>query len=276
MATRLSRAAERPLEDVRYELERGVAWITIARPERYNAFRGQTVDELLHCFKLAWADGDVGVVVLTGEGDRAFCAGGDQKQRAETGDYGPTDYGLFQVEQLHRIIRAIPKPVIAAVNGVAIGGGHVLHVLADITIAADHAIFGQNGPRVGSFDAGFGTSYLARVVGEKRAREIWFLCRRYDAATAERWGLVNRVVPLAELRAEVRRWADEILALSPTSLRFLKQSFNADSEHIAGVGSLAFSGLHQFVDSAEAREGVEAFATKREPDFAPFRASVSA
>ena len=276
MATRLSRAAERPLEDVRYELERGVAWITIARPERYNAFRGQTVDELLHCFKLAWADGDVGVVVLTGEGDRAFCAGGDQKQRAETGDYGPTDYGLFEVEQLHRIIRAIPKPVLAAVNGVAIGGGHVLHVLADITIAADHAIFGQNGPRVGSFDAGFGTSYLARVVGEKRAREIWFLCRRYDAATADRWGLVNRVVPLAELRAEVRRWADEILALSPTSLRFLKQSFNADSEHIAGVGSLAFSGLHQFVDSAEAREGVEAFAAKREPDFAPFRASVSA
>ena len=276
MATRFSRAAERPLEDVRYELERGVAWITIARPERYNAFRGQTVDELLHCFKLAWADGDVGVVVLTGEGDRAFCAGGDQKQRAETGDYGPTDYGLFEVEQLHRIIRAIPKPVIAAVNGAAIGGGHVLHVLADITIAADHAIFGQNGPRVGSFDAGFGTSYLARVVGEKRAREIWFLCRRYDAATADRWGLVNRVVPLAELRAEVRRWADEILALSPTSLRFLKQSFNADSEHIAGVGSLAFSALHQFVDSEEAREGVEAFAAKREPDFAPFRASVSA
>ena len=134
MATRLSRAAERPLEDVRYELERGVAWITIARPERYNAFRGQTVDELLHCFKLAWADAEVGVAVLTGEGERAFCVGGDQKQRAETGDYGPTAYGLFEVEQLHRIIRAIPKPVIAAVNGFAIGGGHVLHVLADITI----------------------------------------------------------------------------------------------------------------------------------------------
>jgi 2-ketocyclohexanecarboxyl-CoA hydrolase len=276
MTSTAARAAERPLDDVHYEVERGVAWITIARPERYNAFRGQTVDELLHCFKLAWADAGVGVVVLTGEGDRAFCAGGDQKQRAETGDYGPTDYGLFEVEQLHRIIRAIPKPVIAAVNGVAVGGGHVLHVLADLTIAAEHAIFGQNGPRVGSFDAGFGTSYLARVVGEKRAREIWFLCRRYDAATAERWGLVNRVVPLAQLRAEVRRWADEILALSPTSLRFLKQSFNADSEHIAGVGSLAFSGLHQFVDSAEAREGVEAFAAKREPDFAPFRAAVSA
>jgi naphthoate synthase len=276
MTSTAARAAERPLDDVRYEVERGVAWITIARPERYNAFRGQTVDELLHCFKLAWADAGVGVVVLTGEGEEAFCAGGDQKQRAETGDYGPTDYGLFEVEQLHRIIRAIPKPVIAAVNGVAVGGGHVLHVLADITIAAEHAIFGQNGPRVGSFDAGFGTSYLARVVGEKRAREVWFLCRRYDAATAERWGLVNRVVPLAELRAEVRRWADEMLALSPTSLRFLKQSFNADSEHIAGVGSLAFSGLHQFVDSAEAREGVEAFAAKRQPDFAPFRAAVSA
>jgi naphthoate synthase len=276
MTTSPSRAAARPLDDVRYETERGVAWITIARPDRYNAFRGQTVDELVHCFKLAWADGQVGVVVLTGEGERAFCAGGDQKQRAETGDYGPTDYGLFEVEQLHRIIRAIPKPVIAAVNGVAIGGGHVLHVLADITIAADHAIFGQNGPRVGSFDAGFGTSYLARVVGEKRAREIWFLCRRYDAETAERWGLVNRVVPLAELRDEVRRWADEILALSPTALRFLKQSFNADSEHIAGVGSLAFSGLHQFVDSDEAREGVQAFAAKRTPDFAPFRAEVSA
>ena len=271
----MSNAAQRELEDVRYEVEDGVAWIEIARPERYNAFRGQTVDELIHCFKLAWADTAVGVAVLTGAGDKAFCAGGDQKQRAETGDYGPSDYGLFEVEQLHRIIRAIPKPVIAAVNGVAIGGGHVLHVLADLTIAADHAIFGQNGPRVGSFDAGFGTSYLARVVGEKRAREIWFLCRRYDAETAERWGLVNKVVPLAELRAEVRRWADEMLALSPTSLRFLKQSFNADSEHMAGVASLAFSGLHQFVESDEAREGVTAFNETRRPDFAPYRAAVS-
>ena len=271
----MSNAAQRELEDVRYEVEDGVAWIEIARPERYNAFRGQTVDELIHCFKLAWADTAVGVAVLTGAGDKAFCAGGDQKQRAETGDYGPSDYGLFEVEQLHRIIRAIPKPVIAAVNGVAIGGGHVLHVLADLTIAADHAIFGQNGPRVGSFDAGFGTSYLARVVGEKRAREIWFLCRRYDAETAERWGLVNKVVPPAELRAEVRRWADEMLALSPTSLRFLKQSFNADSEHMAGVASLAFSGLHQFVESDEAAEGVTAFGEKRRPDFGAYRAAAS-
>ncbi|HWF53994.1 MAG TPA: enoyl-CoA hydratase-related protein [Solirubrobacteraceae bacterium] len=267
---------QRTLQDVTYEVDDGLAWITINRPERYNAFRGQTVDELIHCFKLAWADASVGVVALTGAGEKAFCAGGDQKQRAETGDYGPTEYGLFEVEQLHRIIRAIPKPVIAAVNGLAIGGGHVLHVLCDLTIAADHARFGQNGPRVGSFDAGYGTAYLARVVGEKRAREIWFMCRQYDAETAERWGLVNRVVALASLREEVRRWADEMLALSPTSLRFLKQSFNADSEHMAGVGSIAFTGLHQFVDSAEAAEGVAAFAAKRAPDFSAFRAAASA
>jgi 2-ketocyclohexanecarboxyl-CoA hydrolase len=275
MSTITAAKAQRALEDVTYEIDEGVAWITIARPERYNAFRSRTVDELIHCFKLAWADAGVGVVVLTGAGEKAFCAGGDQKQRAETGDYGPSDYGLFEVEQLHRVIRAIPKPVIAAVNGVAIGGGHVLHVLADLTIAADHARFGQNGPRVGSFDAGFGTAYLARVIGEKRAREVWFLCRQYDAATAERWGLVNKVVPLADLRAEVRRWAGEILALSPTALRFLKQSFNADSEQIGGVASLAFTGLHQFVESEEAAEGMAAFAEKRPADFAAYRAAAS-
>src|SRR5215218_5699593 len=184
-----------------------------------NAFRAHTVDELIRCFKRAWASADVGVVCLTGAGERAFCTGGDQKQRAETGDYGPSESGLFEVEYLHRLVREIPKPVIAAVNGYAIGGGHVLHLLCDLTIASAEARFGQTGPRVGSFDAGFGTAYLARVVGEKRAREIWFLCRQYSAATAERWGLVNHVVPLAELRAEVRRWADEILSLSPTSLR---------------------------------------------------------
>jgi len=265
----------RLLEDVNYEVENGVAWITIDRPDRLNAFRSRTVEELIHCFKLAWADESVGVAVLTGAGEKAFCAGGDQKQRVSTGDYGPSEYGLFEVEQLHRMIRAIPKPVIAAVNGAAIGGGHVLHVLADITIAAEHARFGQSGPRVGSFDAGFGTSYLARVIGEKRAREIWLLCRQYDAHTAERWGLVNKVVPLAELRGEVRRWADEMLALSPTALRFIKQSFNADTEHIGGIASLAFSGLHQFVESDEAAEGVTAFAAKRPPDFARFRAAVS-
>src|ERR671937_2521773 len=264
------------LTDVRYEVEDGLAWITIDRPERMNAFRGRTVDELIRCLKRAWASAEVGVVCLTGAGERAFCTGGDQKQRAETGDYGPSESGLFEVEYLHRVIREIPKPVIAAVNGYAIGGGHVLHVLCDLTIAADGAVFGQIGPRVGSFDAGFGTAYLARVVGEKRAREIWFLCRRYDAHTAERWGLVNKVVPRAELREEVRRWADEILALSPTSLRFLKQSFNADSEHLAGLGQLAFSGLGAFLDSEEAREGVRAFAEKRRPDFSAHRARASA
>ena len=259
------------LEDVRYEVEDGLAWITIARPERMNAFRARTVDELIHCLKRAWASSEVGVVAITGEGERAFCTGGDQKQRAESGDYGPSQSGLFEVEYLHRLIREIPKPVIAAVNGYAIGGGHVLHVLCDLTIAADSARFGQTGPRVGSFDAGFGTAYLARVVGEKRAREIWMLCRQYDAATAERLGLVNRVVALADLRSEVRSWADEILALSPTALRFVKQSFNSDTEHMAGVGQLAFSGLDLFVESDEAREGVEAFTQKRAPDFAPYR-----
>ena len=259
------------LTDTTYQVEDGLAWITIDRPERMNAFRARTVDELIACMKRAWASADVGVVCLTGAGERAFCTGGDQKQRAETGDYGPSESGLFEVEYLHRLIREIPKPVIAAVNGYAIGGGHVLHVLCDLSLAADTARFGQTGPRVGSFDAGFGTAYLARVVGEKRAREIWFLCRRYDAETAERWGLVNRVVPLAELRAEVRRWADEILALSPTALRFVKQSFNADTEHLAGVGQLAFSGLELFVESEEAQEGIRAFTEKRQPDFARFR-----
>src|SRR5581483_9518967 len=243
------------MTDVTYEIDNGLAWITINRPERFNAFRAHTVDEMIACLKHAWASSEVGVVALTGAGERAFCTGGDQKQRAETGDYGPSRSGLFEVARLHRTIREIPKPVIAAVNGYAIGGGHVLHVLCDLTIAAESAIFGQNGPRVGSFDAGFGTGYLARAVGEKRAREIWFLCRRYDAETAERWGLVNRVVPAAELRAEVRRYADEILALSPTALRFLKQSFNAETEHLAGTGQLAFTGLNEFLESEEAREG---------------------
>jgi 2-ketocyclohexanecarboxyl-CoA hydrolase len=173
------------------------------------------------------------------------------------------------------VIRDIPKPVIAAVNGLAIGGGHVLHVICDLSVAVEDARFGQAGPRVGSFDAGFGTGYLARVVGEKRAREIWFLCRKYDAVEAERWGLVNRVVARDQLRAEVRRYADEILALSPTSLRFLKQSFNQDTEHLAGQAALAFSGLHEFVDSDEAREGIAAFGEKRKPDFAPYRARAS-
>src|SRR5205085_4725442 len=191
--------------------------------------------ELIFCFRSAWDDVGVGVVVLTGSGDRSFCPGHDQKERE-------ADPYLRETNVLHHLIRDIPKPVIAAVNGVAVGGGHVLHVLCDLTIAAESATFGQVGPRVGSFDGGFGTAYLARVVGEKRAREIWFRCRRYDAATAERWGLVNEVVPGERLRETVRAWADDMLALSPTALRFLKQSFNADTEHIAGIAQLAFSG----------------------------------
>jgi 2-ketocyclohexanecarboxyl-CoA hydrolase len=263
------------LTDTSYAVADGLCWITIERPERHNSFTAHTVDELIGCFKRAWADPEVGVVALTGAGEKAFCTGGDQKQRAESGDYGPSASGLFEIEALHRAIRDIPKPVIAAVNGLAIGGGHVLHVICDLSVAVEHARFGQAGPRVGSFDAGFGTGYLARVVGEKRAREIWFLCRKYDAREAERWGLVNRVVAADELHAEVRRYADEILALSPTSLRFLKQSFNQDTEHLAGQGALAFSGLHEFVASEEAQEGVRAFAEKRKPDFAPYRARAS-
>jgi naphthoate synthase len=259
------------LQDVTYEVDKGLAWITINRPDRFNAFRGRTVEELIRCFKAAWADSKVGVVALTGAGEKAFCAGGDQKQRQETGDYGPTETGLFEVESLHRVIREIPKPVIAAVNGVAIGGGHVLHVVCDITIAAAHAKFGQAGPRVGSFDAGFGSAYLARIVGDKRAKEIWYCCRQYTAETMERWGLVNAVVPYAELREEVRRWADDMLDKSPTALKVLKHSFNADSESIAGIGSMAFDSLELFVETAEAKEGVEAFVGKRKPDFAQFR-----
>lgn len=259
------------LTDVRYEVEDGLAWITIDRPDRYNAFRARTIDELVLCFRAAWGSSDVGVVCLTGSGDKAFCAGGDQKQRRETGDYGPSESGVFEIEALHRLIRSIPKPVIAAVNGVAIGGGHVLHVLCDLTIAADHAKFGQAGPKVGSFDAGFGSAYLARIVGEKRAREIWYLCHQYDAATMREWGLVNSVVPSAELRPAVRRWADEMLEKSPTALRVLKHSFNADSEAIAGIGQMAFAALDMFELTPEAAEGNAAFNEKRPPDFSPFR-----
>ena len=259
------------LQDTSYAVDRGLAWITIERPERYNSFRGRTIDELIFCFKRAWANSAVGVVALTGSGDKAFCAGGDQKQRQETGDYGPTESGLFEVENLHRLIRDIPKPVIAAVNGVAIGGGHVLCVLCDLTIAASHARFGQAGPRVGSFDAGFGSAYLARTLGEKRAREVWYLCRQYDAATMERWGLVNQVVAAEDLASEVRRWADEMLDKSPTALKALKHSFNADSESIAGIGAMAFDTLELFVETPEAQEGVDAFNQKRPADFSPYR-----
>ncbi|MBW2409169.1 MAG: enoyl-CoA hydratase/isomerase family protein [Deltaproteobacteria bacterium] len=259
------------LQDVLYEVDQGLAWVTINRADRFNSFRGRTIDELITCFKAAWADSSVGVIALTGAGEKAFCAGGDQKQRMETGDYGPTESGLFEVETFHRLIREVPKPVIAAVNGVAIGGGHVLHVLCDITIAADHARFGQAGPRVGSFDAGFGSAYLARIIGDKRAREVWFLCRQYDAATMERWGLVNKVVPLADLKSEVRQWADEMLQMSPTALTVLKHSFNADSDSIAGISAISFDSLNLFVETDEAKEGLAAFNEKRKPDFSRFR-----
>lgn len=262
---------DRNLEEVTYEVDRGLAWITINRPDRLNAFTARTIDELIHCFKRAWGDKSVGVVALTGAGDKAFCVGGDQKQRRESGDYGPSDYGVFQDEYLQRLIRDIPKPVIAAVNGYAIGGGQVLHVVCDLSIAADHAEFGQAGPRVGSFDAGFGTAYLARIVGARRAREIWMLCRRYPAQQMMDWGLVNAVVPFSQLHEEVRAWADEILALSPTALKVIKHSFNADSESIAGISSMAFDALGIFTGTSESREGVDAFVNKRTPDFSAYR-----
>ncbi len=257
-------------DDIRYEVDGSTAIVTINRPDRYNAFRGRTVEELVSAFRRSWADSRVRAVILTGEGSKAFCSGGDVKQRAETGDYGPTESGLFEIDYLHRLIRDMPKPVIAAVNGLAIGGGHVLHVVCDLSIAADTARFGQAGPRVGSFDAGFGTCYLARIVGEKRAREIWYLCRQYDAHTAEKWGLVNAVVPAAELLDEAKRWASEIAAMSPTAIRFLKHSFNTDTEQQAAVANMATAGLELFVKTPEGEEGAKAFAEKRQPDFSRY------
>ena len=254
-------------EDIRYEVDGPVAVVTMNRPERYNAFRGRTVEEMIGAFRRAWADRAVHAVILTGAGEKAFCTGGDVKQRAETGDYGPTESGMFEIGYLHKLIRDIPKPVIAAVNGLAIGGGHVLHVLCDITIASETARFGQAGPRVGSFDAGFGSAYLARVVGEKKAREIWYLCRQYSAEQAERMGLVNAVVPAERLMDEARAWALEIAEKSPTSMRFLKQSFNADTEHQAGFNAMAMTALDMFTTSPEGKEGAAAFAEKRKPEF---------
>lgn len=254
-------------EDITYVVEDSAAIITINRPERYNAFRAKTVDELIKAFRSAWADREVRSIILTGAGEKAFCTGGDVKQRAETGDYGPSESGMFEIGYLHKLIRDVPKPVIAAVNGVAVGGGHVLHVLCDVSIAADTARFGQAGPRVGSFDAGFGSAYLARVVGEKKAREIWFWCRQYSADEALAMGLVNKVVPGAELLAEARSWAAEINEKSPTAIKFLKQSFNADTDHQAGFSNMAMTALDLFVVSDEGMEGARAFAEKRQPEF---------
>jgi naphthoate synthase len=255
--------------DVLYEKKAGVAWVTINRPEVRNAFRTRTVRELTEAFEDARFDRAVGVVVLTGAGDKAFCAGGDQKERGQ-GGYATEDRPM-DVDALHNAIRRIPKPVIAMVNGFAIGGGHVLHVLCDLSIAADTAIFGQTGPRVGSVDAGFGTGYLARVVGEKRAREIWYLCRQYSAHEALAMGLVNKVVPLRDLRAEVETWCAELLEKSPTALALAKQSFNLDSEQRAGVSEFAHTALDLYYQTDEAMEGRNAFVEKRPVNFRKFR-----
>ncbi len=260
-------------EDILYETADGVATITINRPKVMNAFRSQTVEELIDAFKEAWADRNVGAVIFTGAGDKAFCTGGDQSTRQEGGYKGRpvrSDLGL-EIEDLHSVIRDIPKPVIAAVNGYAIGGGHVLHVLCDLTIAADSAQFGQVGPKVGSVDPGFGTAYLTRVIGEKRAREMWYLCRRYSAAEAFQMGLVNKVVPAAQLMDEARAWARELAERSPTAIKLAKASFNAESEHIRGVGAVALRGLALYYGTEEAAEGKNAFLEKRKPDFAKYR-----
>jgi len=262
--------------DILCDKKNGVAWITINRPQVRNAFRTRTVAELTDAFEDARFDRTVGVVVLTGAGDKAFCSGGDQKERGE-GGYAPGAAGTaaarpMDVEALHSAIRHIPKPVIAMVNGFAIGGGHVLHVLCDLSIAADTAVFGQTGPRVGSVDAGHGTGFLARAVGEKKAREIWYLCRQYSAHDALAMGLVNKVVPLKDLRAEVEQWCAELLEKSPTALALAKQSFNIDSEQRAGVAQFAHTALNLYYQTEEAMEGRNAFVDKRPVDFKKFRA----
>jgi 2-ketocyclohexanecarboxyl-CoA hydrolase len=266
-------------EDILYDRdETGIVTITINRPEKLNAFRAQTVDELVDAFHAAWRDRGCGVVILTGAGDRAFCTGGDQTARGEGGGYSAaasdsgarSDLGI-DVDDLHTAVRDIPKPVIAAVNGYAIGGGHVLHVLCDLTIAADTARFGQVGPKVGSVDPGFGTAYLARLVGQKKAREIWYLCRQYSAEQALQMGLVNAVVPKDRLMEEARAWAGEILQKSPTALKLAKASFNADTENIRGIAALGMTGLALYYDTEESAEGTVAFQEKRAPDFNRFR-----
>jgi naphthoate synthase len=261
--------------DILYEKKDGVGWITINRPEVRNAFRTRTVAELTDAFLDARWDPSVGVVVLTGSGDKAFCSGGDQKERGQ-GGYAPSAAGTIaerpmDVEALHSAIRQIPKPVIAMVNGFAIGGGHVLHVLCDLSIASENAVFGQTGPRVGSVDAGHGTGFLARVVGEKKAREIWYLCRQYTAQEALAMGLVNKVVPLKDLRTEVEKWCAELLEKSPTALALAKQSFNIDSEQRAGVAQFAHTALNLYYQTEEAMEGRNAFVEKRPVNFKKFR-----
>jgi naphthoate synthase len=265
--------------DIRYEKAAddtpGIAKITIDRPEVRNAFRPQTVIELSQAFELAREDLDVGVIILTGEGPDAFCSGGDQRVRGDAGYLaedaaGERGVGRFHVTDLHVQIRRTPKPVVAMVAGYAIGGGHVLHVVCDLTIAADNARFGQTGPKVGSFDGGFGAGVLANLVGPKKAKEIWFLCRQYGAEEALDMGLVNTVVPLEELEEETVRWCREMLALSPFSLRLLKASFNATEDGLTGIQQLAHDANLLFYGSEEAQEGRDAYREKRTPDFGRF------
>lgn len=259
-------------QDIRYETteDGSIAKITINRPEVRNAFRPLTVRELLSAFDMAHEDPTVGVVILTGEGEKAFCSGGDQKVRGHAGYIGDDGVPRLNVLDLQKKIRSLPKPVVAMVAGYAIGGGHVLHIVCDLTIAADNARFGQTGPKVGSFDGGLGSSYLARIVGQKKAREIWFLCRQYDAQEALSMGLVNTVVPYSELEAETIKWCREMLAHSPLALRCLKSALNADCDGQMGLLDLAGNATLMYYMSEEGKEGKNAFFEKRAPDFSQF------
>jgi naphthoate synthase len=260
-------------EDIRYELSGdGIAKLTIDRPEVRNAFRPQTVIELMRAFEAAREDESIGVIILTGEGPLAFCSGGDQRVRGDRGyeEQPGSGVGRFHVTDLHVQMRRLPKPIVAMVAGYAVGGGHVLHVLCDLTIAADNAVFGQTGPRVGSWDGGFGASVLCDLVGPKKAKEIWFLCRQYDAQQALAMGLVNTVVPLDRLEEETVAWCREMLALSPFALRLSKASFHAHEDGYAGIQQLAHDANLLFYGSDEAREGREAYKQKRAPDFSKF------
>ncbi len=261
---------EREYEDIIYETYNGIAKITINRPEVRNAFRPKTVTEMIDAFSYARDDSKIGVIILTGAGDKAFCSGGDQKVRGDGGYVGEDNIPRLNVLDLQRLIRVIPKPVIAMVAGYAIGGGHVLHIVCDLTIAADNAIFGQTGPNVGSFDGGYGAGYLARIVGHKKAREIWYLCRQYNAQEALEMGLVNTVVPLEQLEDETVKWCEEILEKSPTAIRFLKAAFNADSDGLTGIQQLAGDATLLFYTTDEAKEGRDAFKEKRKPNFDQF------
>src|SRR6187431_874603 len=256
--------------DIRYETSDGMAKITIDRPAVRNAFRPLTTRELISAFELARDDPEIGVVILTGSGTEAFSSGGDQKIRGDDGYVDEQGIGRLHVTDLQIQIRRLPKPVIAMVAGYAIGGGHVLHLCCDLTIAADNARFGQTGPRVGSFDAGYGIGLLARQIGEKRAKEIWFLCRQYDAATALAWGLVNAVVPLDELETTTISWARELLEKSPLALRLLKAGAHAGIDGLAGVQQLAGDATLLYYMGEEAQEGRDAFNEKRPPDFSRF------